>query len=76
MAKSYFDLKSGFEQYLALAYGKHIVTGHPVEHAVGLDGNAASGVVSADSRLAMSAYSPVTFAWMPICSKAPEFTSS
>jgi len=53
MAKSYFDLKSGFEQYLALAYGKHIVTGHPVEHAVGLDGNAASGVVSADSRLVL-----------------------
>ena len=50
MGKSTFDLKSGHEKYLALAFGKHLVTGHPVEHAIGVEGGAATNLASADSR--------------------------
>ncbi len=44
------DLESGFEKNLALAYGRHIITGHPIEHSIGLEGGAASDIPNADTR--------------------------
>jgi len=46
----YNDLEAGFEKNLALAYGRHIITGHPIEHSIGLEGGAASDIASADTR--------------------------
>lgn len=37
------DLESGFEKYLALGYGRHIVTGHLILHSLGLEGGGGTG---------------------------------
>ncbi len=37
------DLESGFEKYLALAYGRHIITGHLILHSLGLEGGGGTG---------------------------------
>jgi len=47
------DLESGFEKTLALSYGRHIITGHPIEHSVGLEGGAATNIANADKRVAL-----------------------
>lgn len=37
------DLEAGFEKFLALAYGRHIITGYLVLHSIGLEGGGGTG---------------------------------
>lgn len=37
------DLETGFEKFLALAYGRHIITGHGVLHSIGLETGGGTG---------------------------------
>lgn len=51
------DLETGFEKFLAYAYGRHIITGHPIQHSVGLEGGGGTGKeVAIHSALGDGAY--------------------
>lgn len=43
MGRRFNDLESGFEKYLALAYGTHIITGFSLFHSIGLESGGGNG---------------------------------